>query len=117
MWTTTYGHWNTLVDSSSMTVEQTVYQALIGADSDWLKRFEANGFDQAVADYRAAINESLPAGVALVGNEFIGPLHPDEDAWEGYPTKDGGVLDIAAIVEKLDVYEYVNRYDPDAVSE
>lgn len=101
--TTSYGTWNNRIDAYALTVEQTVYEALGDA---------ADEFDhEAIADdYRAAINAALPSGVALTGDEFIGPWEAG-DEFDGYPTDEFGGLDIAAIVQSIDLWKIAERYD------
>jgi len=112
MFTTTYGHWTTLVDDNALTLERTVFEFVSGADRDWITALEESGaLDRIIEDYRDEINNSLPPGVALSGNEFIGPV--EHDGWEGYPTTEDGDLDIAAIVESIDLSAIVERHDPD----
>lgn len=112
--TTTYGHWTTLVDHTSSTLEQAVLEFISGADSDWIAALKNSGaLEDIIAEYREAINDALPPGVALSGNEFIGPFEHAPDAWDGYPTTEDGDLDIAAIVESVDLSAIVERHDPD----
>lgn len=111
--TTTYGHWTTIVDSTSSTLERTVFEFISGADRDWISALKTTGaLDRIIADYRDAINDALPPGVVLTGSsEFIGPF--EHDGWEGYPVTDTGDLDIGAIVESIDLSAIVERHDPD----
>ena len=112
--TTTYGHWTTLVDSTTSTLEQAVLEFISGADSDWIAALKNSGaLEDIIAEYREAINDALPPGVVLSGNEFIGPFEHAQDAWDGYPTTEDGDLDIAAIVESVDLSAIVARHDPD----
>lgn len=112
--TTTYGHWTTLVDHTSSTLERTVFEFISGADRDWITALEESGaLDRIIEDYREAINKALPPGVALSGDEFIGPFEHAPDAWAGYPTTEDGDLDIGAIVEAIDLGAIVARHDPD----
>lgn len=113
--TTTYGHWTNIVDSTSTTLERTVLEFVSGADHNWITALKTTGaLDRIIEDYRAAINDSLPPGVVLTGSsEFIGPFEHDQDAWDGYPVTDDGDLDIAAIVESIDLSAIVARHDPD----
>jgi len=112
--TTTYGSWTTLVDHTSTTVERTVFEFVSGADSDWLAALKNSGaLDRIIDEYREAINDALPPGVVLSGDEFIGPFEHAPDAWDGYPTTEDGDLDIGAIVEAIDLSAIVARHDPD----
>lgn len=112
--TTTLGTWTSLVAHYSASVESTVTDYLNGGDADWRERVEETGaFERMVADYRQAINDALPHGVALAGDEFYGPYYEADRDFQGYPTDDDGRLDIAAIVEDIDLGEIVDRHDPD----
>jgi len=77
------------------------------SDDEWppIKRVEL--------DYREAINQALPARVFLTGEEFRGPARPREGEFDGYPTDDLGDLDIAAIVQSIDLQEIVARHAPE----
>ncbi|MGV2383703.1 MAG UNVERIFIED_CONTAM: hypothetical protein LOD86_00330 [Thermobifida fusca] len=112
--TTTYGSWTNIVDSTALTLEQTVLEFVSGADHDWITALKNSGaLDRIIEDYREAINKALPPGVALSGDEFIGPFEHAQDAWDGYPTTEDGDLDIGAIVEAIDLGAIVARHDPD----
>ncbi len=112
--TTTYGHWTTIVDSTTSTLEQAVLEFVSGADHDWITALKNSGaLDRIIEDYREAINKALPPGVALSGDEFIGPFEYDPAEWAGYPVTETGDLDIAAIVAGVDLSAIVARHDPD----
>ena len=112
--TTTYGHWTNIVDPTALTLERTVFEFISGADRDWISALKTSGaLDRIIEDYREAINDALPPGVALSGNEFIGPFEHAQDAWDGYPVTETGDLDIGAIVEAIDLSAIVARHDPD----
>ena len=113
--TTTYGHWTTLVDSTTSTLEQAVLEFVSGADHDWITALKNSGaLEDIITEYREAINDALPPGVVLTGSsEFIGPFEHAQDAWAGYPTTEDGDLDIGAIVESIDLGAIVARHDPD----
>lgn len=105
--TTSYGTWATCGDRTNTTIGATVLDYINGGDADWRERVESTGaLDRMTADYRDAINAALPDSVSLVGDEFIGPYHPAEPDWDGE-------LDIAAIVESVDLGAIVERHDPD----
>jgi hypothetical protein len=76
--------------------------------TDWVDAHDVDGIKAA---YRDAIQQALPADVALIGNEFIGPAAPDEDEFDGYPVDEHGGLDIAAIVEDIDLGEIAPRFE------
>ena len=101
--TTSYGTWNNRIDAYALTVEQSVVEAL----GDFADEYDV----EALADaWRQAINEALPSGVALTGDEFIGPWEAGDD-FDGYPTDEFGGLDIAAIVQSIDLWKIAERYD------
>jgi hypothetical protein len=102
--TTSYGTWENRVDRYRTTVKQSVVEAF-GAEGT-----EGFDLDAIVTEYREAINRALPRGVALVGDEFIGPRHPEPGAFDGYPVDDSGSLDIKAIVDDIDLWEIVKRH-------
>ncbi|MCD5310866.1 helix-turn-helix transcriptional regulator [Kineosporia babensis] len=109
--TTSFGSWVS-ADATNLTVEESIASYLSGGDIDWLARMEESGaVDAMAADYRAAINEALPDGVSLAGNEFYGPHAPHERAWDGYPVTEDGDLDLAAIVEGIDLAPILERHD------
>lgn len=110
--TTVYGHWTNIIDPTSSTVEQTVAKFLMAADPDWAAELEANGvLEDIVDEFRDAINDALPTGVTLAGSEFIGPADCDPAEWAGYPVT-GDELDIAEIVEDVDLGAIVERHAP-----
>ncbi|MEW2635588.1 hypothetical protein AB0903_29115 [Streptomyces sp. NPDC048389] len=76
--------------------------------TDWVDDHDIEGIKAA---YRNAIDQALPAGVALVGNEFIGPARPEQGEFDGYPVDEYGGLDIAAIVEDVDLGEIAPRFE------
>lgn len=112
--TTSYGTWNNHGDSSALTVEDTVTGYISGGDSEWIERIQGDGsFDDMVAGYREAINDALPDGVSLNGDEFYGPYYDADQNWDGYPTNESGGLDIAAIIAEIDLGAIVGEHDPD----
>jgi len=112
--TTEYGTWNNHGDSSALTVEASVTNYISGGDSEWVERIQSDGsFDAMVDAYRDAINEALPDGVSLNGNDFYGPYYDADTDFEGYPTNEDGRLDIATIIKGVDLGEIVDKHDPD----
>ncbi|MGQ4513679.1 hypothetical protein [Streptomyces sp. DW26H14] len=112
--TTSYGTWCNRVDQYSTSVEHSVAEAFgsFGADD--------YDFDGIVRAYRDAINAALPDSVTLAGDEFIGPAYDADCDWTGYPTTevpDGledeyeGGLDIAAIIEGVDLNTIMERHE------
>lgn len=113
--TTTYGSWVNIT-SDSLTVEETIANYVSGADSDWRERFESTGAAERVAtDYRQAIQDALPAGIFLAGNEFIGPYYEADQEFDAadYPRNDEDEIDLTAIVESVDLAPIVERHDPE----
>jgi len=105
MITTSYGTWNNLIDPRALAVEQTIYEAL----GDYADKYD---IDIIAADYRDAINKALPEGVALVGDEFVGPYYAEDATWGDELEKDGR-LDIKAIVDSVDLWAIVAEYETD----
>jgi hypothetical protein len=103
--TTSYGTWNDRVEPHSANFSTSVYEAL----GDFADDYDTDAIE---ADYRNAINEALPDGVSLCGDEFIGPAY-DAD-FDGYPTDEYGRLDIRTIVESVDFWEIVSKHDTSA---
>lgn len=104
--TTSYGTWLNHGARHNTTVEGTIADAISGGDADWREAMEATGaLDLIAAAYRQAVEDALPVGVYLSGNEFYGPSGYDEDE-----------LDIAAAVEGIDLNAIIERHDiPGAV--
>ena len=105
--TTSYGTWCNHGDRYNVSVEATVTDYIGGGDREWRERVESSGaFDKMVSDYRDAVNEALPASVSLCGDEFYGPYYEADHDWDGE-------LDIAGLIEDIDLGEIVERHDPD----
>lgn len=102
--TTSYGTWCNRIESLSLSVENTVADYL----GDFVDDYD---FDGVVAEYRGAINDALPDSVILSGNEFIGPYYDADQDFDGYPTDEGGFLDLKAIVDGIDLDEIAARHD------
>lgn len=105
--TTDYGTWTNHGDQYSASVEASLADAINGGDAEWLERVETSGaFEEMADDYRKAINAALPEGVALCGDNFIGPYHEADYTWEGE-------LNISEIIEGIDLAAIIERHDPD----
>jgi hypothetical protein len=100
--TCSYGTWNRTIDKHTLTLEQSVGDALNGEYTD-------EQVDAVTAAYRDAINAALPDSVSLCGNELYGPYTPGDDEFAGYPQDDEGDLDIAAIVAGIDFWAIVEK--------
>jgi hypothetical protein len=103
--TTSYGTWCNAVDTLS--VEHTVIESLGSFGSDY-------DVDGLISAYRSAINAALPASVSLCGDEFIGPYYEADQHFDGYPLTVDGSLDIKAIVDGVDFWSLVEKYDTTA---
>ncbi|GHG15259.1 hypothetical protein ACFFSH_40075 [Streptomyces filamentosus] len=81
--------------------ELTIKSSVITALGDY-----GNDYDvDAIADeWAKAINDALPTHVFLTGDEFIGPAYEADKDWEGD-------LDIKEIIEGIDFWEIVARYE------
>lgn len=90
--TTGYGTWNNHGDRSHVRVEDTVAVYLGEFVDDY-------DLDALVAAYRAAINEALPEGVSLHGDEFYGPHPRDFDA------------DLSSAIESVDLGALAEQHD------
>lgn len=105
--TTDYGTWANHGDSTNVSVEASIADALSGGEADWRERVEESGAAARIAaDWRAAINAALPDGITLAGNRFYGPYddRPDVD-----------IVDIVAVVAGVDLDAIIDRHDPDQV--
>lgn len=87
--TRSYGSWNRATGHSTLTLDGEVADALL-AGVDFNDYSDAQ-IDAVAAAYRAAINEALPEGVALCGDEFYGPADADTP-------------DLAEIVDSVDFW-------------
>ncbi|MEO3976287.1 hypothetical protein [Streptomyces sp. CAU 1734] len=107
--TTGYGTWNNYGDSGNVSVEATIVDAITGGDSEWQDRMETSGaLDRIAADYRDAITGTLPDGISMAGNEFIGLHHTDPDY-----TDEIGDFDISEAVRRVDLQAIIQKHDVD----
>lgn len=75
MITTEYGSWYNY-EGFSLTVESSVATSLSGGDPEWLDLLmETGAFEALVEGFRKEINDRLPEGVSLCGDQFIGPYY------------------------------------------
>ncbi|MFF3264966.1 hypothetical protein ACFYWO_38115 [Streptomyces sp. NPDC002932] len=110
---TAYGTWTNRVNTFSTGPDADVLDYINGGAPDWRELLEKSGaLDEITRAYRAAIEQALPAGVALCGEEFIGPADPDDDEFDGYPVDEDNRLDIAACVEDIDLDAIIEWHDP-----
>ena len=104
--TTSYGSFYN--HTNALNVGSYIADACSSADSDWLERMETAGaFDRIESDFSNAINDALPSGVALSGDEFIGPAY-EEDYEDGVAD-----LDISKVVKAIDFWAIVQKHDFD----
>lgn len=107
MITTDCGTWCNHGDNSNVSVEASIADAINGGDSDWQERMETSGaLERVAADYRDAINEALPDGIWLTGNDFICLHHSDPNY-----TDEIADFDISEAIEKIDLFEIVEKHD------
>ncbi|SDL27368.1 hypothetical protein [Streptomyces indicus] len=107
--TTSYGTWANHGDRRNASVEATILDAINGGDSDWQERMETSGaLDRIADDYRDAIDDALPEGISISGNEFIGLHHTDPDYTDAI-----GDFDIRAAIEDIDLYAIIQKHDVD----
>lgn len=92
-----YGTWVTLIDRGARDPREAIERALTGV------RVDPDTVDRIRDDYVDAINESLPPGVSLLHDEFVGPV----DQW-GY----GSRVAIADAVHGVDLWGIVFRHMP-----
>lgn len=100
--TTNYGSW--LNKANELTVGHTI-QAAVG---DYADEYDLDALED---DYLTAINAALPDGVFLVGDEFHGPYHDEDADFDGYAQDEDGRLDIAAIVNGVDLMKLVEQHE------
>ncbi|MFB6805502.1 hypothetical protein [Streptomyces sp. NPDC056387] len=101
--TTDYGSWYN-VQGYELTVAETVGTAV----GDYGDDFD---LEAAEVEYYRAIQEALPPGVSLAGNDFIGPYYDDDKHFEGFPADEYGDLDLTAIVESVDLMAILERHE------
>lgn len=98
--TTSYGTWNNHIHDLSAGLNADVIEAL----GDYAGDYDT---DAIATEWHQAINAALPAGVALCGDEFIGPAYAEDKTWTGE-------LDLKAIVESIDFWAIAARHDKTA---
>ncbi|MFE1130781.1 hypothetical protein [Streptomyces sampsonii] len=108
---TSWGNWSK-VSAYSTSPDADITDYLSGGDSDWCELMEKSGaYDLICKAYRDAINEALPAGVSLAGDEFLGPYEIEEGEFDGYPTTEDGDVDLKACLEGIDLGQICDRFD------
>ena len=111
--TTSYGTWTNRVDIYSTGPDADVLDHINGGDSDWRELLQSSGaLARIQAEYRDAIEQALPDGISLCGEEFIGPWQPEDGEFDGYPTDEHDALNFAAMVEEIDLAAIVDRNEP-----
>lgn len=107
--TTGYGTWVNYGDQYNVSVEGTILTAINGGDTDWQERMEASGALARIAsDYRDAIDDALPAGISISGDDFIGVHHTDPNY-----TEEVAEFDIAEAIRDIDLNEIIKKHDVD----
>jgi len=107
--TTSYGTWVNHGDSYNVSVEASIADAISGGDRDWRERMETSGaLDRIASDYRDAIDNALPEGISIAGDEFIGLHHTDPDY-----TDEIGDFDIAEAIKDIDLFAIIQKHDVD----
>lgn len=107
--TTSYGTWVNHGDSTNVSVEATIMDNINGGGSDWQERMETSGaLDRIASDYRAAIDDALPEGISISGNEFIGLHQTDPDY-----TDEIGDFNIREAIQGIDLFEIIQKHDVD----
>lgn len=105
---TVYGLWSNY-SGDTLTPEATLDNALVNAEAEWREKVEETGaFDKMADAYRDAIDNALPEGVNLVGEQFYGPFQrPDEmEDFEDFE-------DITAGLDSIDIQKIIDTHDPD----
>lgn len=104
---TVYGTWATYT-RDALTPEATLEDALVNAESEWRERITETGtFEKMAEDYREAINDALPEGIALIGEQFYGPYRGPGAA------KDEDFESITEAIDAIDVQKIIDTHDPD----
>lgn len=107
MITTGYGSWYNHTGSNTSPAGD-VLDAINGGDNDWQRLMEESGaLDRIETEYYHAVQNTLPDGIWLTGEEFIGrhesdPLYTDELA----------EFDIGEAVRSVDLYAIIERHEP-----
>lgn len=101
--TTSYGTWAN-VYGGPLTIRDEIDEALDDVPDEYAPS------DEIALAYENAVNQALPPGVILVGDEFYGPAYPDEGEFDRYPCDEDGALDLAAIVQSINVWEIIERH-------
>jgi hypothetical protein len=91
--TTSYGTWANFGDGE-LTVEDNINSAV----GEYAADYDLPALTKA---YREAINEALPGGISLYGNEFYGP----------HPHVDGSGDEIRAVIAGTDFWGLASKYD------
>lgn len=106
-----WGDWTNISDRT-VTLESHVAEYMHGGDSDWRELMEKSGaYDLICEAYRAAINEALPPGVSLAGNDFFGPYEIEDGEFDDYPTTENGDVDLKACIEDIDLAPILEQFD------
>lgn len=108
MITTSYGSWYNHTGHNT-SPKADIADAINGGDTDWLERMEESGaLDRVEADYYQAVQDALPDGIWLTGEEFIG-LHESDPNY----TAEIANFDIRAAIESVDFVAILEKHDVD----
>lgn len=94
--TTSYGSWFNH-QGHELNIETSVVVAL----GDYGREYDV---DAIARDWAEAINEALPHGVTLAGDEFYGPAYAEDRDWDGD-------LDITAAIEGVDFWAIAEKHE------
>ncbi len=103
--TTTYGTW------ARYTKQVSVAWGIENSLGAYADDFDLDALTSA---YRDAINNALPDGVTLNGDEFYGPYYATDQNWDGYPTTDDGDLDLKTIIDGIDLWAIAPKFEKTA---
>ena len=99
--TTPYGTWYN--HTGSLSVENSVIDAV----GDFGHQYD---IDAIAEEYRQAVNDALPDGFYLSGDDFYAPFYDADRHLDGHPTDILGNLDIGTIVEGIDLEAIMERH-------
>lgn len=101
--TTSYGTWAN-VYGGPITIKDEIDEAL----DDCVDEYAAS--DVIALAYENAINQALPPGADLIGDEFYGPAFPEPGEFDAYPCDSDGELDLVTIVQSVDLWKVIDQH-------
>jgi hypothetical protein len=99
-----YGRFNNF-ESTARTPGDVVASYISDAGAEWCERAEKNGvFERMVDDYVSALQDALPEGIILSGDEITGPYSScgDKDLMEQIQVALTETVDLSKIVMSHD---------------